>query len=237
MDKDLIRIIIFAIGLLVIIGMIALSYLKHEKAKRNYDDYDEDSSEQVHSELGGDENDYEPGLEEEVDGYDKYAEMADDEYRHYQESSLEQKFESGNPVAASEPALKKPAIIQFSIVAKREEGFNGMELFEILDDVGLEYGNLQIFERLDARRLVDYGVASMVKPGIFPSINLAAFHTPGIVFFMQPGKLDNPVAVFDDFVRTFQYVASQLGGEMWDHHRELLTDETIAQLRQSLTAS
>ena len=35
MDKDLIRIIIFAIGLLVIVGMIVWSYLKHEKSKHN----------------------------------------------------------------------------------------------------------------------------------------------------------------------------------------------------------
>jgi cell division protein ZipA len=223
MDKDLIRIMIFAIGLAVIIGMIVWSYLKHEKLKR-YEDFDEPSSEHENSELGYNEADYEAELET-TGKYEDYSGAADE-------------YETERTTRAkAQPAaeIKKLPIIQFSIVALNREGFNGKEIFEILDDVGLEYGNLQIFERLDARRLVDFGVASMVKPGIFPSTNLAAFHCPGIVFFMQPSKVDNPVTVFDDFARTFQFVASQLGGEMWDHHREILTDETIAEIRYSLT--
>ena len=222
MDKDLFRIIIFAIGLAVIIGMIAWSYLKHEKAKEDYGDYDNISpdSEREHSELGSDETEYDDEL--------------DDEDHHSGSEANAANSETNATGSAPHSSAKKLQIIQFSIVAQDEDGFNGKQLFEVLDDVGLEYGNLQIFERLDARRLVDFGVASMVKPGIFPSTNLAAFYCPGIVFFMQPGKLDNPVVVFVDFVRTFKYVATQLDGEMWDHHRELLTEETLAQIRHSL---
>ena len=222
MDKDLIRIIIFAIGLLVIIGMIAWSYIQHEKLKRGDADFDglSPDSEQGHSELG-----HTP----EGDEYQDLVEEPLQHTPHYDESEIAD-------TCSPPPAMKKLSIIQFSIVANHEEGFNGAELFDVLDDVGLEYGNLQIFERLDARRLVDFGVASMVKPGIFPSTNLAAFHSPGIVFFMQPSKLDNPIAVFDDFIRTFKFVSSQLGGEMRDHNRELLTEETIAQIRHSLSS-
>jgi cell division protein ZipA len=221
MDKDLFRIIIFAIGLAVIIGMIAWSYLKHEKAKQLYGDYDDNispDSEREHSELGCDETEYDE----------------EDDEDHHPSSGANAADAAENATNSAPFSAKKLQIIQFSIVAQDEDGFNGKQLFEVLDDVGLEYGNLQIFERLDARRLVDFGVASMVKPGIFPSTNLAAFSCPGIVFFMQPGKLENPVAVFDDFVRTFKFVASQLDGEMWDHHRELLTEETLAQIRHSL---
>lgn len=226
MDKDLFRIIIFAIGLAVILGMIAWSYLQHEKLKQSNADFDELSpdSEQEHSELGYNEDDYEiHEPDQEIDTYNP-------------NHGVSEKYQDPIDSKPAAPVIKKLSIIQFSIVANREEGFNGTELFEVLDDAGLEYGNLQIFERLDARRLVDYGVASMVKPGIFPSTNLAAFHSPGIVFFMQPGKLDNPVAVFDDFIRTFKFVATQLGGEMWDHQREPLTEETITQIRLSLSS-
>jgi cell division protein ZipA len=232
MDKDLIRIIIFAIGLLVIIGMIGWSYLKHEKAKQSdYDDYDGSLLEDENSELGG----YDSSL----DDPEAYAEVEyDDRYDERGDETEPNPVKPGYAVDRDATlAEKKLSIIQFSIVAPTEAGFNGIELFGILDDAGLEYGNLQIFERLDARRLVDFGVASMVKPGIIPSINLAAFHTPGIVFFMQPGKLDNPVLVFNDFVRTFTFVAERLNGIMKDHHREPLTDETIEKIRQSLVAA
>jgi cell division protein ZipA len=233
MDKDVIRIIIFFIGLVVIIGMIAWSYVKHEKQKRLNSNLDEltPTSEppQEQHELEYSEEDY--------DDYDEPAEetdLAEPPPARIPNPPRSKSVETQTaPIV--EPTPKKLPIIQFSIVATEDEGFNGMDLYNVLDDVGLEYGNLQIFERLDARRLVDFGVASMVKPGIFPSKNLAGFHCPGIVFFMQPSKLDNPVAVFDDFVRTFQYVAMQLNGEMWDHRREPLTEETIAEIRDALS--
>ena len=57
--------------------------------------------------------------------------------------------------------------------------------------VGLEYGSLKIFERLDANRLVDFGVACIVEPGTFPDKDLENFYCPGIVFFMQPEALDD----------------------------------------------
>jgi cell division protein ZipA len=239
MDKDVIRIIIFAIGLLMIIGMIGWSYLQHKKREQNDGDGEADGlSEQVHSELGHNESDYEPDLDD-FDQADS-ADIGAEDAIAPEETCAEQPLHEEQPATDTllqTPPPRRPLIIQFSLVSEREDGFSGTEIFEVLDDVGLEYGNLQIFERLDARRLVDFGVANMVKPGIFPSTNLAAFHCPGLVFFMQPGKLDNPVAVFDDFVRTFHYVAEQLGGEKCDHRREPLTDETIEQLRQSLLAS
>ena len=254
MDKDVIRIIIFAIGLTVILGMIAWSYIQHEKQKHNASNFDDL--------LSDDDTQEEQALEaedvaEEVVSLEeaRLEKLRLEEMRRQPKPRFEkrgQKKVRGKPEprvekqpepepepyeAAIEPLdFSVPAIIQLSIVAPTEMGFNGVELFEILDDMGLEYGNLQIFERLDARRLVDFGVASMVKPGIFPSVNLAAFYSQGIVFFMQPSKLDNPAAVFEDFIRTFKFVAAQLGGEMWDYNREPLTEETITHLRRAFNS-
>ncbi len=228
MDKDLIRIMIFAVGLLVILGMIAWSYLQHEKFRQDLDDYGDDTDE----DLGVD-NDDEFALNT-LNEQDANEEYNSDE-QITQPTLTNSPLESASEVlTAAAVSPKKPSLVQFSIMARTKPGFNGVELFEILHDVGLEYGNLQIFERLDAQRLVDFGVASMVKPGIFPSTNLAAFFCPGIVFFMQPDKVDNPVAVFDDFVRTFNFVALRLEGQMLNQDRELLTDEDIESIRQTL---
>lgn len=227
MDKDLIRIMIFAIGLLVILGMIAWSYLQHEKFRQDLDDYSQN-------------NDEDEKLTEEDDEFGLNALNDQEAENTYYNQRAEQVAPPPEPVAEEQifsqtvVPPKKPAVVQFSIMAKNEQGFNGVELFEALDDVGLEYGNLQIFERLDARRLVDFGVASVVKPGIFPSTNLAAFNCPGVVFFMQPGKVDNPAAVFDDFLRTFNFVALKLDGLMLNQERELLSEDDINQIRQSL---
>ncbi|MDD1638555.1 MAG: cell division protein ZipA C-terminal FtsZ-binding domain-containing protein, partial [Methylococcaceae bacterium] len=127
-----------------------------------------------------------------------------------------------------------PAIIQFSLIAKADEGFNGIDLVNAFGIVGLEYGNLKIYERLDANRLVDYGVACMVEPGTFPDSNLDSFYCPGLVFFMQPAALDDAQAVFDDYIETIEILAVELDGMIMDHQRQPLTDATIQSLRQSL---
>ncbi|NOQ35789.1 MAG: cell division protein, partial [Methylococcaceae bacterium] len=72
------------------------------------------------------------------------------------------------------------------------------------------------------------------NPGVFPQENLSDFHCPGLSFFMQPKKITNRVEVFEDFVRTLNFVALKLGGKMLDDKREPLTNETIQQIRQTL---
>jgi cell division protein ZipA len=218
MDKDLIRIMIFTIGLLVIIVMVAWSYLQHEKTKQALSGYDDPMSTNDTLSTYDDEDDFDLSPIRTEDGY----------------SEGKSQLASSPPKQTQSVGLKKNAIIQFSIIAPSLSGFNGVDLFRVLNDAGLEYGNLQIFERLDARRLVDFGVASMVKPGIFPSTNLAAFSCPGIVFFMQPSKVDNPLEVFEDFVEVFTFVAHQLGGQMRNQYRDPLTTETITQIRELL---
>jgi cell division protein ZipA len=136
--------------------------------------------------------------------------------------------------APAPPRIATPAIIQFCLVAKAEEGFNGLDLMRAFRIAGLKYGSLKIFERLDANQLVDFGVACMVEPGTFPSGHLDTFYCPGIVFFMQPDALDDALAVFDDYVETIRMLAVELEGDIWDHQRRPLTEATVQAIRQSL---
>lgn len=128
-----------------------------------------------------------------------------------------------------------PDLIQFSLVAIDDAGFNGAEIATALKEAGLVYGNMKIFERLDDNRQVDFGVASMVNPGTFPEQDLHLFSCPGVVFFMQPKLVDDPLAVFNDLISLVFLLSRQLRGELWDAQRQPLTEETIKSVRQSLT--
>ena len=129
-----------------------------------------------------------------------------------------------------------PKLIQFSIVARNDEGFNGAELKAAFDRIGLTYGeSVQVFERLDENNLVDFTVASMVDPGTFPAFNLEEFNCPGIVFFMQPRVLDDPAKVFENFVQTMRFLAADLDGVIWDHQRQPLSEETVKEFRRQLS--
>ena len=221
MDKELLRIVIIATGLIIIMCMLTWSYLKNKKSQENMDFYDD-------PELK-DQNNTSLTIDDEVTDSEP-MEAVDHHYYDKEDSIYEPEEDDIEPP----PRVSVPAIIQFSLIAKADEGFNGIDLVNAFGIVGLEYGNLKIYERLDANRLVDYGVACMVEPGTFPDTNVDTFYCPGLVFFMQPAALDDAQAVFDDYIETIQLLAIELDGTILDHHRQTLTDTTIQTIRQSL---
>jgi cell division protein ZipA len=208
---------------MIIMGMLTWSYLKNKKSQEGMDFYDDQEFRVQHNNslaIDDEETDSEP------------IEAADHHYYDQEDAIYEPEDEEDEIEPPQRVSV--PAIIQFSLIAKADEGFNGIDLVNAFGIVGLEYGNLKIYERLDANRLVDYGVACMVEPGTFPDSNVETFYCPGLVFFMQPAALDDAQAVFDDFIETIQLLAIELDGIILDHHREPLSDATIQTFRQSL---
>lgn len=225
MDKELLRIVIIATGLMIIMGMLVWSYLRNKKSQEYMDMFDEESFKSPPSKMFD--------IEEDVDDFEldiKTSETTDHHYFDQDDAAFEFEEDDIEPP----PRVAAPAIIQFRLVAKADDGFNGIDLINAFGIVGLEYGSLKIFERLDANRLVDFGVACMVEPGTFPDSGLDTFYCPGLVVFMQPAALDDAQAVFDDYIETIRFLAIELDGIILDHHKQPLTDATIQSLRQSL---
>ncbi len=239
MDKELLRLVIIAIGAIVIIGMLIWSFFKNRNQKRSIDFYDKGNpldniDESLILDTENDDFDIVPigsALDE-----DQAEDPITAASRPKQE--VKQATKPAQPVQNEQKApVKKqdiPQIIQFSIVAVADEGFNGIDLVHAFEKVGLVYGSMKVFERLDEQRRVDFAVASMVEPGIFPDTELESFQSPGIVFFMQPQELDDPLPIFDEFIKTINYLAKTLDGAMWDHNRQPLTNETIQHFRMLL---
>ena len=220
MDKELLRIVIIATGLMIIMGMLTWSYLRNKKSQADLDADDDAEFGRYHNHSS---------TMDDVD-IDNEAAPVDHHYFDQEDAVYEPDEDDLEPP----PREAVPAIIQFSLIAKADEGFNGIDLVNAFGIVGLEYGSLKIYERLDANRLVDFGVACMVEPGTFPDSGLDTFYCPGLVFFMQPGALDDAQTVFDDYIETIQLLAIELDGIILDHHRQKLTDAAIQGLRQSL---
>lgn len=128
-------------------------------------------------------------------------------------------------------SFEVPKIIQIHIFALDYEGFSGKDLRDAFQQTNLTYGSLKIFERLDSQNRVDFAVASMIEPGTFPDQDMEFFTCPGIVFFLQPAELDDPLSVFDEFIKTIEKIATRLEGVKLDQKREPLSKETIKQIR------
>lgn len=245
MDKELLRIVIIATGLIIITGMLAWAFVKSKKYRDSLEDDFEDETPPksgVAPRKAIDDEDF-PGTLEEEDDRMAVASTAVSSGKtgRYHEPETEEPDAEANPEAEDsedydepEPRFPAPSIIQFSVIANQDEGFNGLDLAHAFDLAGLEYGNLKIYERLDSKRLVDFGVASMQPPGTFPEHDLEDFYCPGIIFFMQPGELEDAVPVFDDFVQTAVFMAAELDGTVLDHEHRPLSEKTVEFIRRSL---
>ncbi|MFM8340604.1 MAG: cell division protein ZipA C-terminal FtsZ-binding domain-containing protein [Methylomonas sp.] len=223
MDKELLRLVIGLIGLLAMVLIVIWHFIKGFRSSRQAleDEADDDDV---------DDFDFEEDDEFAVLPVD-FEDEADEISGQSAAGQSEAKPAS---VAPKVTRYDLPKLIEFSIVARADEGFNGEDLFEAFEAVGLRYGSVKVFERIDSRRMVDFAVASMSELGTFPADNLDQFSCPGIVFFMQPRELDNPAAVFEDFIDTIQALADRLDGVAWDNQRQPLTLDTIEQFREIL---
>ena len=236
MDKELLRVVIILCGLLVMIVMLLWHFCKSLLERRNYGENDEALHKRGAPRFEDEEADAdEDGLFNFPEGamVDGDALLDDEAIKPTVKQSA---AKSSAPETSKTTPLQKnlPKLIEFSIVARADLGFNGKELFDAFARVGLVYGSVKVFERIDKNRLVDFTVAGMGNPGTFPDVGLDAYYCPGIVFFMQPRELDKPLAVFDDFIDTIDTLAVELDGVVWDHQKQPLTAETIAQFRQIL---
>lgn len=279
MDKELLRIVIITLGVLVMIGMILWSFFTDKRSRRKIDFYDEgDPLDKIDDSLviktENDDFDIVP-LGGAVDGFDDelYQQQnqatvpnfendfiadpinGDNDYPDFNEDNDLADIADDNDFAIQEPgyaddtngnaiqepeytkAIKIPEIIQVHILALDYDGFSGKQLLKAFQSVGLKYGSLKIFEKLDKNRRVKFSVASMIEPGTFPDTGaeLNSFNCPGIVFFLQPGELEDPVAAFDEYIKTIDLVADKLDGVKLDSKRDPLSKETIDGFRKALS--
>jgi cell division protein ZipA len=243
MDKELLRIVIIATGLIIITGMLAWAFVKSKKYRDSLEGDLEDETlpkSGFASRKAIAEEDFLGALEADGEGSGAAApasvSVSSSKTGRYQEPEVEKPLDGADyeDDDEPEPRFSAPSIIQFSVIANQDEGFNGLDLAHAFDIAGLEYGNLKIYERLDSKRLVDFGVASMQPPGTFPDHDLENFYCPGIIFFMQPGELEDAVSVFDGFVQTAVFMAAELDGTVLDHEHNPLSEKTVELIRRSL---
>lgn len=127
-----------------------------------------------------------------------------------------------------------PDLVQFAIVSDGGY-FSGTQLFEEFADLDLKYGPMNIFHGYqDGTDNIEFSVATMVEPGIFPDKDIASFKTPGVTLFFQPTQVPTPVDSFDNMVSTCQELARRLNGKILDGDKEPLTGETLMKIRNIL---
>ena len=132
----------------------------------------------------------------------------------------------------------EPLLIVMTVMAKPEQLFNGMDIFETALANGFVHGDMNIFHfypENDSKRSV-CSMANAVEPGYFEIDNIEQVHTPGLTLFMQlPGPMESREA-FEQTVKLGRAMAEQLGGDLCDETRSVLTMQTIEHLKEKVEA-
>ena len=143
------------------------------------------------------------------------------------------------PIVAKAPPARKSAAIEkpemFVVVnVLADEIFPGQALLESLTELDMTFGEMDIFHRLSENGEPEYSLVNAVEPGTFVPAEMDQMETPGVTLFMRAHEVGDPVKVFDQMIETAQKLALELGGELRDETKSVMTTQTIEHSRQSI---
>lgn len=141
-----------------------------------------------------------------------------------------------NSVGRFAPGID-PEVFMLNVVARDPSGFRGEDILHILLACDLRFGDMNFFHRHEfgaGKGAVQFSVANMVQPGVFDIDNMADFTTPGLVFFLTLPGPKEMMKAFDYMLETAQAVSRNLGGDVLDESRSVLTKQTLEHSRQQI---
>lgn len=130
-----------------------------------------------------------------------------------------------------------PEVFMLNVVARKSDGFRGADILHILLACDLRLGDMNFFHRHEfeaGRGAIQFSVANMMQPGVFDIDNMADMNTPGLVFFLTLPGPEDMMKAFDYMRETAQAVSRNLGGDVLDESRSVLTRQTLEHCRQQI---
>jgi len=129
-------------------------------------------------------------------------------------------------------------IIVLYIIAQGESGFLGKQIVMVLEQLGLKYGEMNIFHHYGIGEMKSkdsiFSIANMVEPGTLHPDKIAETTTPGLALFMRlPGPFGGRIG-FDLMLTNAEKIADQLNGYIEDQANKPLNNKIIFALRDKI---
>ncbi|MCK0538430.1 cell division protein ZipA [Alcanivorax quisquiliarum] len=140
--------------------------------------------------------------------------------------------------ARAEPTREPPPLLEVIVVhliAPRGQRFDGRELLQALLENGMRFGEMNIFHchrNEGGREVLQFSMANAVEPGTFDIDQMDREQFAGITFFLKLPGPGRPLAALERMLDTVRALAEQLGGELKDEQRSVLTPQTMEHMRQ-----
>lgn len=145
---------------------------------------------------------------------------------------------SGLSAVDAEADEGESLVIVLNVMAKAGRQFAGMDILDALYANDMRHGAMMIFHRYpdEGGGSPVFSLANTVEPGTFDLNAIEQLQTPGLSLFMQlPAPIDSREA-FELMLKTGRNLAEQLGGDLCDERRNVLTLQTIGHLKEQIEA-
>lgn len=145
--------------------------------------------------------------------------------------------------AAAEPRqppkeqLPVEEVLVIIVTARDESGFHGSALMQSVMESGLRFGDMDIFHRhesMSGNGDVLFSMSNALKPGTFDMDTLDDSRVRAVSFFMGLPGPRHPKQALDLMIAAARKMAHELGGDLKDDQRSVLTAQTIEHYRQRI---
>lgn len=137
-----------------------------------------------------------------------------------------------------ESELREPEeVLVINVMAPKGERFRGDILLETVLERSMRFGSMNIFhhhEHFNGEGGILYSMANIVVPGTFDLATMKEFNTPGVSLFLALPVDGDSSRALESMVGTAKAIASNLGGELKDENRSVMTAQTIEHYRSRL---
>lgn len=146
--------------------------------------------------------------------------------------------ENQTDVDTSGGELTEPEeVLVINVMAAQGERLHGDMLLDTVLEQGMRFGDMNIFhhhEKPNGSGALLYSMANMVVPGTFDLDTMRDFSTPGVSLFLAlPSQADSSKA-FEAMLQTARAIAANLGSELKDENRSVMTAQTIEHYRSRI---
>ncbi|QIB52659.1 cell division protein ZipA [Pseudomonas sp. OIL-1] len=144
---------------------------------------------------------------------------------------------SAEPATAREELPPVEEVFVINVVARDELGFPGSALLQNILESGLRHGEMNIFHRhesMSGNGDVLFSMANALKPGVFDLDEMDSTYVRAVSFFMGLPGPRHPKQALDLMIAAARKLSHELGGDLKDEQRSVLTAQTIEHYRQRI---
>lgn len=146
--------------------------------------------------------------------------------------------QASRPKISNKPLNPEPLeVLVMSVMSPSGSEFEGRYLVQTIERAGFLYGEMGIFHLYDGveeETNLICSAANALNPGTFDLDHLSEFSTIGVSFFLALPTSSNNLQAFEKMLNAAQQISNDLGGELKDDQRNVLTSQTIEHYRQRI---